>query len=277
VWGRTRACSCEHSYGVGQGPTRADALREVRPVTLLDAVRSGAHPRSRPGQDATGEVTPEPLVTRRHRGLAAVIAFVLLAGTLALIFGPARGMRTDIVNVSDDLDASRDGIFLQLDTARTQLGLTEQSLMVQEQGLVVAVEAEKDTTVAAQSTQEILTQTREALTLVREVTQALGPLDQLPEKIGTVVRSVEQALEVARATLAIAQQTLETGRQALAVAQDTLATLKRSEQIQAQLLQTARETLEQTRQINAKIPGAPIFPTASPTEPTAPPTEPTAP
>ena len=48
-----------------------------------------------------------------------------------------------------------------------------------------------------------------------------------------------------------------------AALRDTLATLKRSEQIQVQLLETARATLEQAREINRKIPGAPIFPTTS--------------
>lgn len=202
-------------------------------------------------------------MTRRQLGVLALIGAVLLSGVLSLVFGPARGIRTDIVNVSDDLDASRDGIFLQLDTARTQLGLTEQSLEIQEQGLVVAVEAEKDATSAAQATQEILEETRATLQLVRDVTEALGPLDRLDGKVDSVVRDVEQALQVARQTLRVAQQTLATGRQGLAVARDTLATLERSERIQLDLLETARATLQQTREINRKIPGAPIFPTTA--------------
>lgn len=209
-----------------------------------------------------------PVLARRQVGILALILAVLLGGTLALIFGPARGMRTDIVNVSDDLDASRDGIFLQLNTARAQLGLTEQSLEIQETGLEVAVEAEKDTTVAATSTRELLEETRATLKLVREVTQSLGP--DVGEKVDMLVRDVEQAVAIARQTLAVAQRTLETGQQALAVARDTLATLKRSEQIQVELLRTARETLEETREINRKIPGAPIFPTTSSPTPAAP-------
>lgn len=239
--------------------------REGRPVTLLDALRppAGRNPAAAPGD----RPATEPLMTNRHRGLAGVIAVALLAGTLALVFGPARGMRTDVVQVSDDLDASRDGIFLQLETARTQLGIAQESLEIQEQGLSVAVEAERDATTAAESTQEVLVRTREALQLVREVTQSLGPLDQLDERVASVVRDVEQAVRLAEAALRVAQQTLETGRQALAVAQDTLATLERSEQVQLQLLETARATLEQTRQINAKIPGVPVFPTSAPAAP----------
>jgi hypothetical protein len=169
-------------------------------------------------------------------------------------------MRTDIVNVSDDLDASRDGIFLQLNTARTQLGLTEQSLQIQEQGLVVAVEAEKDATSAAQATQEILDETRATLELVREVTKSLGPLDQLDDKINSVVMNVEQALQVARQTLRVAEQTLATGRQALAVARDTLATLKRSEQIQLQLLDNRARDARGDPRDQPEDPGRPDLP-----------------
>lgn len=237
-------------------------------MTLLDAIRPSARTAT-DGAESDASVA-RPVMTRRQFGVLLLIGAVLLGGTCALIFGPARGMRTDIVNVSDDLDASRDGIFIQLDTARTQLGLTEQSLEIQEQGLQVAVEAEKDATSAAQATQEILDETRATLALVRDVAQSLGPLDELDEKIDSVVRNVEQAVRVARQTLAVAAQTLATGQQALAVARDTLATLKRSEQIQIQLLDTARATLEQTREINRKIPGAPIFPSTASPSPAAP-------
>lgn len=142
--------------------------------------------------------------------------------------------------------------------------------MIQESGLSVAVEAERDAQSAAQATQQILDQTREALALVREVTQALGPLDQLDEKVQSVVRNVEQGVRLARTALQVAEQTLATGRQALLVAKDTLRTLKRSEQIQIRLLEVAEATLQQAKEINRKIPGAPIFPTAPTPAPTAP-------
>ena len=235
-------------------------------MTLLDAIRPTGRPASAadaPDDSDAGSVA-RPVMTKRQFGVLMLIMAVLLGGTLALIFGPARGMRTDIVNVSDDLDASRDGIFLQLNTARTQLGLTAQSLQIQETGLEVAVEAEKDTTVAATSTRELLEETRATLQLVREVTRSLGP--DVGQKVDMLVQDVEQALAVARQTLAVAQRTLAVGQETLAVARDTLATLKRSEQLQIDLLETAKATLEQARQINRKIPGAPIFPeaTASP-------------
>jgi ribosome-binding protein aMBF1 (putative translation factor) len=221
-------------------------LAERRPSAPAARAQDRPHP-----NDSEAVVTARPVMTRRQFSVLMLILAVLLGGTLALVFGPARGMRTDIVNVSDDLDASRDGIFLQLNTARTQLGLTEQSLEIQETGLEVAMEAERDTTVAAQSTRELLEETRATLQLVREVTRSLGP--DVGEKVDMLVKDVEQAVALARQTLAVAQQTLATGQQALAVARDTLATLKRSEQIQIELLKTAKE-------INRKIPFPPVFP-----------------
>ena len=214
-------------------------------------------------EPAVAEKVPVRLLSRQQFGLLVLILAVLLGGTLSLIFGPARGMRTDIVHVADDLDASRDGIFNQLTTARTQLHLTEQSLTIQAQGLQVAVAGEKDADAAARSTQEILDQTRQALALVRQVIASLGPLDQLDVKLDSVVRNVEQGVRLARTALDVAQQTLTTGQQALVVARDTLATLKRSEQIQRQQLEVAKATLGQAREINRKIPTPPIFPTTA--------------
>jgi hypothetical protein len=97
-------------------------------VTLLDAVRPSGRPArtASPADEvepgAAGAAVARPVMTRRQFGILLLIGSVLLGGTLALIFGPARGMRTDIVNVSDDLDASRDGIFLQLNTAAHSSG-----------------------------------------------------------------------------------------------------------------------------------------------------------
>jgi hypothetical protein len=239
-------------------------------VTLLDALRpASATGRLAPADDDASVAVP--IMTTRQFGVLLLIGAVLLSGVLVLLFGPARGMRNDIAELSTDLSASREGIYGQLGTGRQQLGTavvqlraTEQSLMIQEQGLAVAVEAEKDATSAAQATQAILDETRATLALVRDVIESLGP--QIGQKIDSVVMDVDQAVRLARQTLAVAEQTLATGQQALAVARDTLATLKRSEQLQIQLLETARATLQETREINRKIPGAPIFPsTSSPT------------
>lgn len=239
-------------------------------MSLLDAVRPSASP-TRDVADGEGSAADVvlPVLTWRQLAVLLLIGAVLLAGILVLLFGPARGARNDIASLRTDLSASREGIYGTLGTAITQLDATRTSLEIQEQSLAVAVEAEKDAESGAQATQQILDQTRDALTLVREVTQALGPLDQLDDKIDSLVTDVEQATRLARSALAVAEQTLATGRQALVVARDTLATLKRSEQIQVQLLETARATLEQAREINRKIPGAPIFPTTASPAPVA--------
>lgn len=152
--------------------------------------------------DPTDGKVPVRLLNKRQLGVLVLILAVLLGGTLALVFGPGRGIRTDISRVSKDLDASRDGIFSQLGTARTQLHLTEQSLTIQEHGLQVAVAGEKDASSAARSTQEILDQTRQALALVRQVLASLGPLDQLGPKLDSVVKNVEQGVRLARTALA---------------------------------------------------------------------------
>lgn len=228
-------------------------------MTLLDIVRRDAPAPDGPEQAPVSR----PVMTRRQFSVLLVILAVLLAGTLALVFGPARGARTDLVSLSDDLDASRGGIFSQLDTAREQLEITEQSLMIQEQGLAVAVDTQRIAQSTSEDTEAARQQTQDVLQTVREVTAALGPLDQLDDKIDTVVRGVEVGVRLAETTLRIAEQTLATGREALAVAKDTLTTLERSEQIQIQLLEVAKQTLEQTREINRKTPGAPVFPTTT--------------
>jgi hypothetical protein len=70
-------------------------------------------------------------------------------------------------------------------------------------------------------------------------------------------------VRVARAALTVAHRTLNTGEAALAVARRTLNVLEQSRNIQTQQLQTARQTLQQTIEINRKIPTPPVFPTGT--------------
>lgn len=74
---------------------------------------------------------PVSLVSRPQRVLLIVIATVLLAGLLALVLGPARGLRNDI-GLVQDLDASRDGIFGTLETGRASLGELREQLALTE-------------------------------------------------------------------------------------------------------------------------------------------------
>ena len=230
-------------------------------MTLLDTVRPtrGGAVGTAPDEAAARAL---PLMTRGQFGVLLLIGAVLLAGTLALVFGPGRGLREDIGDVQDDLASSQKGIYGTLGTGRESLAVVrqqlagaERSLVLQRQGLEVAQAAEQDTTA-------IRAQTDAALQTVREVSRALGGVDAVGKDVATLVRSAEQGVRLARAALAVAEQTLATGQQALAVARETLSTLQQSKAVQDQLLEVARQTLEEARRIDRKIPGAPVFPAA---------------
>ncbi len=200
------------------------------------------------------------VMSRRQGGVLLAALAVLLAGTLVLLFGPARGLRQDIGQTQADLASSERAIYgtlgtgrETLDVVRTQLADAERSLVIQQQGLEIAQAAQQDTTA-------IRAQTEAALQTVREVARALGPLQGLR----TLVPNVQEAVRLATAALAVADRTLVTGQQALTVARETLVTLKESARLQRDLLEVARQTLEQAREINRKIPGAPVFPTTAP-------------
>lgn len=203
-------------------------------------------------------------MTRPQFRLMLVIGAVLLAATSALVFGPARGARNDIAQTRADLHVSRHGIFSTLDVGRatladatTQLRLAEQALQLQKQGLAIAASTSADT-------HDVRQRTDEALQTVRQVLQALGPLTELKGRLDGAIRAVEAGVALARTALTVAEQTLDTGRQTLGLTRLMLHELEVSRSIQQELLTVARLTLEQARQINAKIPGAPIFPTARP-------------
>lgn len=203
-------------------------------------------------------------MTRPQFQLLLLIGAVLLAGTCVLVLGPGRGARNDIGQTRADLNASRRGIFSTLDVGRrtladasTQLQVAQQALEMQKQGLAIASGTRTDT-------HDVRLRTDEALQTVREVLAALGPISELRGQVDTVVRAVQAGVVLARSALTVAQQTLDTGVEALAVARTTLHELQASRALQQQLLDVARQTLEQTRQINAKLPGAPVFPTAAP-------------
>jgi hypothetical protein len=203
-------------------------------------------------------------MTPRHVQLLLVIGALLLAGTGVLVFGPARDAKNDISRTQQDLNVSRRGIFSTLDVGRRtladatqQLRIAEESLQLQEQGLEIASATRNDT-------RAVREQTESALRTVRQVLAALGPVSELRHDLESTVRAVEAGVVLARTALTVARQTLDTGLQALTVAKQTLRELQVSRALQQQLLEVARLTLQQTRQINAKIPGVPVFPTARP-------------
>lgn len=93
----------------------------------------------------------------------------------------------------------------------------------------------------------------------------LGPARGTRDDISSVrsdLAVAQQGLTLARdlrygaghTTVIVAQQTLRTGKQALTTATATLQTLTTSLDVQRQQLAVAQQTLEQTREINRKIP-----------------------
>jgi hypothetical protein len=188
---------------------------------------------------------------RRWLALGLIVAIVLTASG-ALIFGPARGARNDLAHVRTDLHASRSGIFQTVRVLTGQLETTQQLLLVQQRGLSVARETQRIARTASQHTDDLLNQTTMMVLTIRQVLAALRPL-----------RHLQVAIRLARSTLAVARQTLSTGRAALQTALASLRTLRQSRDIQAHLLQVARQTLRVTREIDRKLPTPPIFPAAS--------------
>ena len=204
---------------------------------------------------STDEASPTVRHTRRYTAVAVLLLLLATAATAALVFGPARGARTDIGHVKTDLHASRTGIFKTLDRTTDALKTTERSLGVQKQGLVVASDAEQLTHTTTGNTTQLLTQTTAILTTIHQVESSLGPLRQLRGDVDQVTRQVTAGVALARSTLTIAEQTLRTGQSALAIAGQTLSTLRESRTIEQQLLAVGRRTLQQTIEINRKIPG----------------------
>lgn len=95
----------------------------------------------------------------------------------------------------------------------------------------------------------------ETLATVRQVLASLTPLQHLQGQLRDVTDAVQAGTALARTTLVVAEQTLRTGKQALTTATATLQTLTTSLDVQRQQLAVAQQTLEQTREINRKIPG----------------------
>ena len=107
--------------------------------------------------------------------LAFVIALLVLAGATALIFGPARGMRSDIDR--------------QVELTTEQLALTREQLAVTRRQLAIAEEQR-------QAALEMLAIARDQLGIARE---------QL-ERSDQAIQMQREALEISRATLGEARE-----------------------------------------------------------------------
>jgi chromosome segregation ATPase len=211
-----------------------------------------------------------PVLSRRQLTMLVLLLVLSVGATAALVFGPGRGARQDLGETQRDLESAQDGIYQQLDilqqqltTLTAQLETTQESLKVQQTGLDVARSSEQIAGQTLRSTESIRVQTTQTLGRLDRVITALGPLRRLKGDLETVVEGVRAGVELARTTLQLAQQTLQNGKDALHVARSTLDTLLRSEGIQRDLLQVARQTLAQVTEVNRKLPQPPIFPTMS--------------
>src|SRR5581483_1823734 len=119
-----------------RGPRRAG--RRTRSVRRRDARRN--RPRGARLACPVGSVMTE---RRRWFGLGALwtfISIVLLLGLVALVFGPGRGIRSDIARqkqlISDQLAVTRD----QLEATRQQLDLTRRQLDITSDQLALTTE-----------------------------------------------------------------------------------------------------------------------------------------
>jgi hypothetical protein len=206
-----------------------------------------------------------PVLSRLQKLVLVGLLVLSMTATSVVLFGPARGARVDIGKVQNDLHATRGGIDSTLKVSRAtlkelsaQLEVTRTSLEIQEQGLRVARSSEQIAGATASDTETIRRQTAETLRTVRQVITALGPLRELRGDVETVVKGVQAGVVLARTTLGVSRQALRDGEKALAVA---VTTLKRSEQVQRDLLTVGRQTLEQVTEINRKLPVLPVLPT----------------
>ena len=212
-----------------------------------------------------------PVLSSRQRVVLVVLLVLSVTATAVLVFGPGRGARDDIAHVRTDLDASREDINgtltvsrRSLDQVTEQLETTKTSLEIQEQGLSVARDSQRLVGQTVESTDSIRRQTTDTVATIRRVLSALGGIRELRGDVTSVVAGVDAGVELARTTLRLARRTLQDGKAALAVAVTTLRTLERSEQLQIDLLDVARKTLDEVVEINRKIPFPPVFPTPDP-------------
>jgi hypothetical protein len=245
--------------GCGDAPPSRSSLRQWADQT------EGSH------------VLPEPVtpvLSRRQTMILVALLVLSVAATGVVLLGPARGAREDIGHVQTDLDATRGGIRATLQVSRrtlsqlsAQLEVTQTSLEIQQEGLGVARRSQRVAGSTARATESIRRQTAETLATIRQVIAALGPLRELRGDLSTVTEGVQAGVALARSTLDVGRQALRDGKQALDVAITTLETLKRSEQVQRDLLVVGRRTLEQVVQINRKLPTPPVFPAARATSP----------
>ena len=151
-----------------------------------------------------------------------VIAMVALIGLAAVLFGPARGIRSDIGAQKRDIDAQRSIVTDQRELQNEQL------------------EVGREARATAERTRKIAEDIR-------------GIAEQLGDEVS--------AAELDRLQPLLEEQ-IRLSRQLESDSDAVIARFDRSLAIQLELLEVARKTLEEVRDINRKMPppGEPVSP-----------------
>ena len=147
----------------------------------------------------TGVITPAAVTTPdRHQPrrswvgplVGGVIGLLLLAGLGALLFGPGRGMRTDIARqrglLVSQLAVTREQLATtqrQLDTTKTQLDITTRQLTITEQQLSIAQQQLRTAEQQLGRTDETIALQRQLLAIAQ---QTLQQAKEINSKTGRV-------------------------------------------------------------------------------------------
>ncbi len=151
---------------------------------------------------------------RPERVIGSLLAAVVLIGALILLFGPARGLRNDIAAQLATLESQQQAVTLQLEETRSTRDLTEPNPV--------------EVTRTRELTEEALAEARRTRELA------------------------EQTLGQARAGLELAERTLVAVENTEGDVETAVALLREQTALTREVLQGARASLEQVREINRK-------------------------
>ena len=141
----------------------------------------------------------------RFRAAALAIAVVFLLGVVALVAGPARGIRSDIDEMQRTLVVTRELITQQVELTEKQVAIGSRQLEVAEEQREIAERqlaiAEQTLTVASE-TRDIARETRDVARQTLELTrQLVGAVNGQGGNITQIVDTVLQLRNIAAQTL----------------------------------------------------------------------------
>ena len=139
----------------------------------------------------------------RFRAAAIVIAVVFLLGVVALVAGPARGIRSDIDEMQRNLVTTRELITKQVELTEKQVAIGSRQLQVAEEQKQIA---ERQLAIAERQLQ-VSEETREIARQTLELTrQLVGAVNGQGGGINTIVETALQLRNIAAQTLQQAQE-----------------------------------------------------------------------